>query len=288
MILVTGAAGKTGRALIRALVARGQEVRGLVRRPEQVEPLWQVGVREAIAGDMLDPASIELAFREVRAVYHICPNVHPQEIEIGEIAIVAALDAGVETFVFHSVLHPQTEEMPHHWKKLRVEEKLFASGLKYVILQPAAYMQNILTHWDSIVEQGIYPVPYNKEARISVVDLEDVAEAAAVVLTQPINTGATYELAGPEPLSQHKVAETLGAGLGRQVEAVIVPLREWEQQARTVGLGDYQIEMLVKMFQYYDRHGLQGNPQVLTWLLGRSPTTFWEFVERTVMERGST
>lgn len=288
MILVTGAAGKTGRALIRALVARGQAVRGLVRRPEQVEPLRQVGVREAFVGDMLDPASIELAFREVQAVYHICPNVHPQEIEIGEIAIGAALDAGVETFVFHSVLHPQTEEMPHHWKKLRVEEKLFASGLQYVILQPAAYMQNILTHWDSIVEQGIYPVPYKEEARISIVDLEDVAEAAATVLSQPNHTGATYELAGPEPLSQHKVAETMGTGLGRQVEAVIVPLHEWEQQARTVGLGDYQIETLAKMFQYYDRHGLQGNPQVLTWLLDRSPTTFGEFVERTVRERGST
>jgi uncharacterized protein YbjT (DUF2867 family) len=287
MILVTGAAGKTGRAILRALISKQREVRGLVRRPEQVKSLQQIGAQDVIVGDMLDPTCMESASSGIQAVYHICPNVHPREVEIGEIAIGAALAAGVETFVFHSVLHPQTEEMPHHWKKLRVEEMLFASDLEHIILQPSAYMQNILAHWDSVVEKGIYPVPYSAEARLSIVDLQDVVEVAASVLTQPGHAGATYELSGLDPLSQHEVAATLGVGLGRPVEVVTIPLEEWEQQARRAGLGEYRRETLIRMFQYYDRHGLRGNPQVLTWLLGRPPTTFSEFVERTVQERQS-
>lgn len=73
--------------------------------------------------------------RSAQGVYHICPNVHPQEVEIGRIAIDAARAAHVERFVFHSVLRPQIEAMPHHWRKLRVEEMLLASGLNFTILR---------------------------------------------------------------------------------------------------------------------------------------------------------
>ena len=96
----------------------------------------------------------------VRAVYHIPPNVHPREVEIGDIVISCSTGNGVEHFVYHSVLHPQIEAMPHHWLKLRVEERLIASGLPFTILQPTAYMQNITSQLERIKERGIYQVPY--------------------------------------------------------------------------------------------------------------------------------
>ncbi len=170
--------------------------------------------------------------------------------------------------------------MPHHWQKLRVEEQLFESGLCYTILQPTAYMQNVLAHWDQIMGQGVYPVPYAVETRLGMVDLEDVAEAAAIVLTELGHAGAVYELAGAEVLSQTEVATILGQQLGRPVRAETVPLETWERRARESGLGDYQVETLVKMFRYYERYGFWGNPRVLSWLLGRSPTTFAAFIER--------
>src|SRR5690606_34210295 len=100
----------------------------------------------------------------------------------------------------------QTEEMPHHWNKLRVEAWLFESGLDYTILQPAAYMQNVLGNWRRLIEEGVYAVPYPAETRMSLVDLQDVAEVAATVLTDPGHTGAIYELAGPEALTQTQIA----------------------------------------------------------------------------------
>ena len=287
MILVTGAAGKTGRAIIRALSARGALVRALVHRPAQIQALEKLGAHEVLVGDMHALTTMEQAAQGVHRVYHICPNVSPDEVAIGQVAIEAARSAGVEHFVFHSVLHPQTEDMPHHWGKLRVEEQLFTSGLPYTILQPAAYMQNVLAYWDQILEQGVYPVPYAVQTRLGLVDLEDVAEAAAIVLTEPGHAGATYELAGAEAMTQTELAALLGHKLGRSVRARAVSPEVWEQGARASGLGDYQLNTLLKMFRYYECYGFWGNPRVLAWLLGRPPGTWADFIERVERERSS-
>jgi uncharacterized protein YbjT (DUF2867 family) len=282
MILVTGAAGKTGQAVIKALVARRQPVRALVRRDEQTQIVKSLGAEEAIVGDMRDATALKRAMQGVHAIYHICPNVSPEEIQIGKTAIAAAREAGAERFVFHSVMHPQTEAMTHHWNKLRVEEALFESGLAYTILQPSSYMQNVLGGWKAIVERGVYTVPYTVEARMSMVDLEDVAQAAAVVLTEPGHLGATYELAGPEVLTQTQIAEILSKQLKRPVRAEQITIEAWTLQARASGMGEYQIETLLKMFHYYDRNGFWGNPHTLTSLLGCEPTKFERFIKRTM------
>ncbi|GAB4444745.1 MAG: NmrA/HSCARG family protein [Anaerolineales bacterium] len=281
MILITGAAGKTGRAVIRALTQRGEKVRALARRPEGAKALKALGVNEVVAGDLLDGPAVKRAAEGARAVYHIAPNVSPHETVIGANVIAAAQAAQVERFIFHSVLHPQVEAMPHHWQKMRVEELLFASGLPFTILQPTAYMQNLLAYWQSICEQGVYAVPYPPQTRLSLVDLEDVAEAAARVLTEDGWLGATLELAGTPPLSQTDVAETLSRRLNRPVRAEAVPLEIWERNARSGGMGGYQVTTLMQMFRYYAQHGLLGNPRVLGWVLQRPPASLEEFVERT-------
>jgi uncharacterized protein YbjT (DUF2867 family) len=286
MILITGAAGKTGRAAIRALHAKGEAIRALVHRSEQVRLVEELGATEALVGDLHHQATMERATAGIRAIYHICPNMSPTEVDIGQTVITVARSNGVQRFVYHSVLHPQIEAMPHHWQKLRVEELLFEAGLSFTILQPAAYMQNVQAHWERMVAEGIYPVPYPVETRLSMVDLEDVAAAAAIVLTEPGHGGAIYELAGGEVLSQTQVAASLARQLGHPVRAERVPLDSWERGARAAGLGKYQITTLVKMFRYYERHGFWGNPRVLAWLLQRPPTTFAAFVQRVMQETG--
>jgi len=265
MILVTGAGGKTGQAIVQALHARGEMVRAVTRHATDALPREV----EVLLGDLREAALLHRAVQGVRAVYHICPNVSPDEQLIGERLIHAAREAGGAHFVFHSVLHPQAEAMPHHWAKLRVEEMLFASGLPFTILQPTAYMQNILGSWAMLMGQGIYRVPYPVATRLSLVDLHDVAEVAARVLTEPGHHGATYELVGTLPLSQIEIAATLTQALSCPVRAVEQSLADWLTQNAT--LGSYQRETLSQMFQYYARHGLVGNPKVLGWLLGRAP-----------------
>lgn len=285
MILVTGSAGKTGRAIIRALTARGETVRALVHSPDQVPTIQSPGVEDVAIGDMREPSVMEHAAKGTRAIYHIAPNVSPDEVSMGRNAIAAAQAAGVEHFVFHSVLHPQVEAMPHHWLKSRVEELLFQSGLLYTILQPAIYMQNILAHWDQILKNGKYPLPYSEETRLSMVDLEDVAKAAATVLTEPGHSAETIELVGTPGMTQVEVAEVLTEQLRRPVSIEVVPIETWKQGARNSGLGDYQILTLTKMFCYYESYGFTGNSNALRALLQRQPASFVDFVKRIINER---
>jgi uncharacterized protein YbjT (DUF2867 family) len=287
MILVTGAAGKTGKAVIKAVATRGGEVRALVHRAGSAAEVIAQGAREVAVGGFDDPGALARAASGVTAIYHICPNVSPHEMSYAEAVAAAAKAAGVRRFVYHSVLHPQIEAMPHHWAKLRVEKMLLSSGLDVTFLQPTAYMQNILAGWRSIIDAGAYRVPCPVDTRISLVDLRDVAEAAALVLTEPGHVGATYELVGTTPLRQVEVAHELSTALGRPVRAVAEPVEAWEARARAAGMGDYQRDTLAAMFRSYAAGGLVGNANVLRWLLGRSPTTLAQFAERAVRADGA-
>lgn len=280
MIVVTGAAGKTGRAVIRALARRGQSVRAFVRRAEQRDLVLRDGASEALAGDLADAHSLQQALQGAVAVYHLCPNMHPAEVAIGRQVIAAAQEARVTHFVYHSVLHPQVEAMPHHWGKLRVEELLLASKLPFTILQPTAYMQNLRTNWLRMQNEGILANPYPPETRLSLVDVADVGEAAATILTEPGHLGATYELCGTGPMSQHEVAGILAGVLGFPIRAEMTPLDEWERGAVQAGMSDYAVATLKQMFEYYAAYGLVGNPNVLRWLLGRKPVSVSEFARR--------
>jgi uncharacterized protein YbjT (DUF2867 family) len=249
--------------------------------------LKTLGVQETLVGDLLDQAVMRRAVDGVRAIYHMAPNVSPDEIPMGKSVMAAAQSAGVEHLVFHSVLHPHIEAMPHHWHKARVEELLFASGLPFTILQPTAYMQNVAAAWDQILSYGRYPVPYSAETPLSLVDLEDVAQAAARVLTEPGHIGATIELVGTPSLSPRDIVEVLSAELARAVDVEVVPLEVWERSARASGLGEYQVAALSRMFVYYGEHGLTGSTQALTGVLGREPTSFPAYVRRVIQEHMS-
>lgn len=278
MILVTGAGGKTGKAIIKSLSNNQEDIYAFAHRQDQVAEIKLSGAEKIIVGDLRDESAIRSAMGGVRAVYHICPNMSPEEDVIGRLVVGESKKAGVEHFVYHSVLHPQIEVMNHHWQKMRVEEMLFESGIPFAVLQPAPYMQNLLAGWKSIVEDGALRVPYSVEAKFSFLDLEDLAEAARIVLTEPGHINAIYELAGTSPTSHAEVAEIFSRVLNRPVRAEKEEIRDWRLRAK--GLNEYARENLVRMFEYYDQWGLAGNPNVLKWLLKREPRSLESFAGR--------
>jgi uncharacterized protein YbjT (DUF2867 family) len=270
MILVTGAAGKTGQAVLSALASKGAQTRALIRRAASKQS-------DAIVGDMADPLTIAKALQGADAVYLIVPNLHPQEFEIGRAWITAARSAGIKRFVYHSVLFPQIEAMPHHWQKLQVEEALIQSGLDFTILQPASYMQNIRPYWQEIVSKGLYRMPYSVQSRFSPVDLKDVAEVSTIVLQENGHSGGIYQLAGPEVLNSAEMAVRMGKELGHAVQAASQPLLEWMISAKN--LSQYARDSLGQMFAYYDQHGFWSSNQTLENLMGRPQTSFATFLQ---------
>lgn len=280
MILITGAAGKTGRAILKLLSEQGEAVRALVRNKQQAAETEAAGAKEMVTGNLELEPDLVAAMRGVDQVYFIPPNVHPREHEIGKTAVVAALKAGVARFVYHSVLFPQVEAMPHHWRKLRVEEALIQSSLDFTILQPANYMQNLLAYKKSIQANGAWELPYSPEARSTPVDLADVAEVAAKALTEEVHGGASFALAGPEVLSSVEMARQIGGHLGMEVRVQQQDMREWEEGALRAGLDKERIATLKQMFSYYDQRDFVGNSGVLELLLGRPAGRFEDFLTR--------
>jgi NAD(P)H dehydrogenase (quinone) len=285
MILVTGAGGKTGNAVIKAFVARGESVHAFVHRGAHSASMHALGASRVSVGSLDDVDTIARAAEGVRAVYHICPNVSPFELPFGRAVAAGVTRAGVRRFIYHSVLHPQVEAMPHHWAKMRVEEMLLASDRDVTILQPTAYAQNLLVTWQSIVTNGTCRVPYPASTRISLVDLDDVAAAAAVVATNDDHIGATYELVGTAALSQVEVANIISRVLGKPIVVEEESADAWSARARNAGMGDYQRDALLRMFRYYGEHGLVGNINELKWLLGRDPTPLATIIERASVGR---
>lgn len=280
MILITGASGKTGKALIRRLLKRGAKVRALVHHPDQQSELSALGLTDIVAGDLRQRSTMLKAAAGVETIYHICPNMSPDEVRIGRLMIEAARTCHVRRLVYHSVLHPNVRLMPHHLNKARVEELLFTSGLSFTILQPTAYMQNIQAYWPRIVSEGIYAVPYSAGTRLGLVDLEDVTAAAERMILEPGFENGVFELVGTPAFSQNEIVQLIGDKIGRTVQVETISRSAWEGNARQAGMPEYAIRTLLSMFEYYEKYGMVGNPAILDWILNRTPTSFPQFVDR--------
>jgi uncharacterized protein YbjT (DUF2867 family) len=266
VIVVTAAGGNTGAAVVRALWSRGERVRALVGSSPPRPELTALSA-EVVATDLTDPVVVEPLLAGADALYLIWPNFDPRETA-GAVALLdAARRAGVRRVVYHSVLRPQARAMPHHAAKDRVEEALDASGLTWRVLQPCAYADNLHGSFADVAATGIFRTPWGLTQAQSLVDLRDVADAAAVLLTEDGLDGGTFEAVGPEPLTAPRIAELLGEWLGREVRPLDAvpdgPVPE-EYAARCSRL----------MFDHYRAHGFTGSPRVLEALLGRPARTF--------------
>jgi len=139
-------------------------------------------------------------------------------------------------------------------------------------------MQNLLAYWRSVVEDGILRVPYSVDAKFSFIDIQDLAEVAKIVLKEEGYRSAVYELAGTAPTTHVDVAYVFKKVLGREVKAEKEEIEDW--RLRTIGLSEYALENLTRMFEYYDQWGLIGNPNILKWILKREPASLEVFINR--------
>ncbi len=255
-------------------------MRALLRRAEAAEEMTALGAAEVAVGDLFDSTSLRAAVEGCAKVLHICPPMTPQEADLGRTITDLCLETGVGHLVLYSVLHPLLDDVPHHANKLEAERYLINSGQPYTILQPARYMQHLSGIWNNVMRSGVHDMPFGVEARFSIVDLKDLTEAVATVLTEPGHLGATYQLAGPEALNQIDMARIISEVTGKTVTARAKPLDVFIKAMKAAGLPAYRIETMAAMNRHYDKHGLVGNPNVLAWLLGRAPTDFAAFIRR--------
>jgi uncharacterized protein YbjT (DUF2867 family) len=242
-----GGAGKTGGAVRSSLDARGVASFAIGRRD------W----------DRLPDA-----MADADRIYLIAPNLHPDEPAYVGRVVEAARAAGIERLVYHSVAAPYAPDMPHHLGKAHAEDVVRRSGLAWTILQPCAYVQNLVAGLRA--DPPALRLPYSIETTFGLVDLADVGEAAAVTLLDDGQVGATCELGG-RAVSVADVARTAEDVLGRGVPVERVEPEDWAR-AEGAGLTPRERDWLLRMFAYYDAHGLPTGPLPLAALLGHEAT----------------
>ncbi|MFY9890928.1 MAG: NmrA family NAD(P)-binding protein [Streptosporangiaceae bacterium] len=282
MILVTAANGNQGRLLVPKLIAAGQRVRACVRSQASAEQLQALGAHETVAGDISEPAVLARAITGVEKVYHVGPTIHPRERDMGFAVVDAARAEGVKHLVLSSVLHAITTDLVQHEIKRDIEEHLLSSGLEFTILQPANYMLPLKLR--PVFEKGVFELSWSLGRRQSLVDLGDVTDVACMALTDSErHAGATYELAAPGRYTAHELGGIISRVLGRQIAVREIDadtyLRAWVGDADPREV-THQVRVLRAITARYSSHDFVGNPNVLTWLLGRPPTTFEAYVRR--------
>ncbi|MBB5935555.1 NmrA family NAD(P)-binding protein [Streptomyces zagrosensis] len=221
MIVVMGATGATGNALLHSLLALGTPVRALTRTPHRPIPgitgAHQPPVEVQYA-DAADPHSLHTAFKGAGQLFLAMAN-SPAQVELETRVIDIAAHTGIGHIVKISAPaaepdSPVAISRGHH----AVEEHLRASGLTHTILRPYAFMQNLL-RLAPTVAQGVI-LGTTGDAPCNHIDCRDIGDVAAAALTRPDIAGGTYTLTGPEAVSYPDLASRLTALTGDQIRYV--------------------------------------------------------------------
>ncbi len=285
LILLTGANGKTGHAIIKNLVERGAKIRALVRTPSSADIVAKLGAIPFI-GNLRSDEDIDSAFEGVDRVYHLCPGLQPDDVEITQRMIRSAKRSRVKLFGYHSVSYPQLPEVAFHWKKLLSEIEILHSGLTFFIVRPCQYMQNVLWSLPSILNEGVYALPWSADRRMVSVDVEDMGEAIANILTKPGFEGGTYEFCSvKEALTRHDMSEMLSRAFNKRIVAGTRPIEKALQAERFKHYTPEQLKQLGSLFKFFDHNGTPGfNNLTLSMILGREPTSYEAFAQRLARE----
>ncbi|HEV2363321.1 MAG TPA: NmrA family NAD(P)-binding protein [Caulobacteraceae bacterium] len=268
-VLAIGASGRFAGLIVPELARRGVRVRAFLRDAGKADAARANGAVEIAIGDLRDPESVRAAMEAVEGVFYIGPAFAEEETAFGLRAVAAAEGSGVRRFVFSSVMHPAVP-LAHHGAKLPVEAALQGSRLAYTILQPAMFFQNFAPDWPRIIGGGRFGAPYSKGARIGLVDYRDVAEVAAIALTEDGLGCGSFELCGEPALDRHAIAQIISEVSGVPIEAAEQTPGQW-LETTTPRATDRVKKLLADMFAYYDLHGFAGNSLALGAILGREP-----------------
>jgi uncharacterized protein YbjT (DUF2867 family) len=282
-VLVVGGGGKFAGLVTTALAKRGVRVRAMIRNSDGAKRALALGAAETVVADLGDSASLAHAVSGCAGVFHIGPAFLPYEAQAGWAMIDVAKAAGVKRFIYSSAMHISAADMVNHEVKRQVESRLIESGLDYTILQPARYMQGVLLAWRGIAERGIFADAFSADSKVAFVDFKDVAEVAAICMTQPGYGRASFELCADGSLDRHEVAAIMSRVLGRHVGVDTIPI---ESYLGFLPQQPYLIDGLRRMFAFYERSGFPGgNSLVLRTILGRAATDYESFFRRFAAEQ---
>jgi uncharacterized protein YbjT (DUF2867 family) len=277
MILITGASGNAGGAVLREVLKIGSGARAMYRSKEDSAKVPQGAT--AVIADFADQQSLSRALEGIDTVYLVCSPVR-ELVELESNMIDASHKAGVKHIVLNSALGAGdfAKSFPSWHRK--VEDKLKGSGMDFTILRPNGFMQNLISYFaPSIRAEGAFYQSTGR-AKVSHIDVRDIAVAAAKILSSPAHhSGKIYELNGPEALSYAEIAEEISKATGRKVQYVDIPANAQRKALLDMGMPDFLVTALLELQEYYASGKASKVDGTLESLIHRAPTTMDEFLK---------
>ena len=272
-VLVTGATGNTGRAIVDELARRDALVRAMVRTGADRARL-PAGIPVAVA-DFDDPASIAAALDGAERAYLVTPSSERAEEQQRRFADLA-VKAGVRHLVVLSQLGAG-EDSPVRFLRYHaaVEQHVRDLGVPFTFLRPNLFFQGLLAFAGPITAEGRFYAPIG-DATVSAVDVRDIAAVAAITLTEPGHEGATYTLTGQAPVTHAQIAAALTNALGREVTFTDVPPEAFADSLRGI-LPPWQVDGLLEDYAHYRRGEAAAVSPAVAEITGRPPTDVWQF-----------
>ena len=286
-ILVTGSTGTVGSVVIRELAAAGANVRALTRSPDKGNFPAGVDVAKGHLGDL---QSMRAALREVRTLF-LLDAVTPDELTRSLATIGLAREAGVERFVYLSVIHADRfTDVPHFASKYAAERMFDEQGLAATLLRPGYYMQNDTRLKDSLVAHGVYGIPLGAAGTLAV-DIRDLAAVAAQVLLQrdradDLLPAEILDVVAPEPITGTGTATLWSELLDRPVAYGGDDLDAFERQLGAFA-PDWMAFDMRRMMGRFQRDGLVARPGTrarLRQLIGRPMRSYRDFATEIASE----
>ena len=276
MVLVTGASGNVGGAVLRELLQSRAPVRAMYR--SAVEAAKAPAGANPFIADFADRASLDRALSGIEKVFLVCAPI-PQLVDLESNMVAACRDHGILHVVQNSALGAGTYNKSFPSWHYVVEQRLQASGIPATIFRPETFMQNIPTYYGSTIKSDRAFYAAERDAPIAFVDVRDVAAVAAKLLTSDGHIGKTYTLTGPEALSYAQVAEKLSKLLGTTIKYVDLTPQQLKQSMLQAGMPKWQAHALVDLQGYYTEGAGARITQDVQQVLGRQPIRFDQFLK---------
>ena len=284
MILVTGATGLNGAELVRKLSARGVAVRALVRNASgtnaaKATELSRLAGVDVAEGDMARPDTLVPALSGIDRAMLISSS-NPTMREDQSAFIDAAARAGVRHVVKLSGIIPDVNS-PFRFARMHgeIERHLEASGMAFTHLRAGEFMHAYFRQVPSIVNRGVLALPM-ADARIASIDIGDIADVAADVLTGSGHEGKTYPITGPDALTMTEVAAALSAATGKPIRYVDVPPEDARAAQIAAGMPAYLADGLAELFAERRKGKEETVSSVIPTVFKRRPMSFADFARR--------
>jgi uncharacterized protein YbjT (DUF2867 family) len=279
-ILVTGASGLAGSAVIREFVRSGHPVRALVKNRANARTFAAFPTVDVVEGDMVRPETLKDALDGVDRVLLISSS-DQRMTETQSTFIDAAKNSSVQHIVKFSGLSAADVDTPFIFGSMHaeIEAYLERSGLSWTHLRPSQFMTEYLREMPTILAQGAIFLPL-RDAKLVPVDVADIAKAAYLLSTTPGHEGKIYAMSGPEALSMDEIADQISLAVSRTVKYVSISREERKQALLAAGVPSFFVDTLD--IQAGERlKGTEATVHAETHTaLGIYPTTFANFARR--------